>query len=163
MIFFFVDERKMGVPEKADLNRNMEECLGGVEFAEDIMVFIERSAMADHDVFVDDHRALLQFAEITHVLFRDVISGPVNGRRSDGIECLHCVQSADSLIMISPYGGDRFEKPDFLDGLIRRCAVADQISKEKVMIDFAFLSEFKEGQEGLHVSVNIRKNEITHG
>jgi len=141
----------------------MEERFGCIEFAEDVMVFIERSPMADQDVFVDDHRSLLQLAEITHVLFGDVISCPVNGRGSDRIECLHCVKPADGFVVIPPDRGYGLEEADSLDDLIRGCTITDQVSKKEVMVDFAVLCKLEEGQEGFHVAVNIRKNEISHG
>ena len=152
----------MGVSEKADLDRDMEECLGGVEFPENVMIFIERRPMADHDILVHDHRALLQFTEKAHILFCDMISCPVNGRRSDGIECLDCVQAADCFIVVSPYHGYGIEEADFLDDFVRRCSVADQIAEKEVMVDFAFLGEFEKGQESFHVSVYVGENEISH-
>ncbi len=65
--------------------------------------------------------------------------------------------------MIPSYHGDGLEEADSLDDLVRGGAVTDQIAKKEIVVDLVFLGEFEESQEGLHVSMNVCKNEISHG
>jgi len=98
----------------------------------------------------------------SHIFFGDVISCPVNGRGSNRVESLHRVKATDGLVVVASYRGNGLKEADSLDDLVRRCPVTNQISKEEVMIDFSFLCEFEEGQEGFHIPVNICENEISH-
>ena len=55
-----VNEGEMGVAEKAQGQLQVVEGFGRVELAENVVVLVERRAVADGELLVDDLRPLLQ-------------------------------------------------------------------------------------------------------
>ena len=148
--------------EKTDLGGEMEESLGCIELAEDVMIFIEWSAMTDGYVIIDLQRALFKSLEITAVFLQQIFFCPVNGRSSDRVKSLHAFEVADSLVMVSSDYRQRFHELYFLDDFICGCPIANQISEKYEVIDFALTGKFYDRKKGLQVAVDVCEDKISH-
>ncbi len=162
VIFLRVDKRKVSVAKKAEWSGHMSECLCGIEFAEDIVVFIKRCTVANQDMLMDSYRSLFQVAEVFHVFFPDVFLCPVNGCGRDWIKGLDRVMVTDSFIMVAPDYGKRFECAHLLDDFIGVRTVSDQVAEKNVVVDLSFLGKFQKNEQGFQVSVDIGEDQIAH-
>ena len=109
----------MSMPKEAYLCFDMEEGLCGIEFTEDVVIFIKRSSVTDGDILVNDLRALFEAFEVVQVALLEILLGPVYGRSGNGIECLDIVDLTDSFVVVSPDDGERFEELYLLDNFVR--------------------------------------------
>ena len=109
-----VDEGEVGVAEEADRRLDVGEGLGRVELAEDVVVLVERRAVADGDGILDDLGALLQPDQEVEVLAGDGLLGPEDGRRGDGIEGLDRIEAGDGLVVVAADDGQGLEGQDLV-------------------------------------------------
>lgn len=148
--------------EKAEGSGHMREGLCGIEFTEDVMVFIKRRPMAEQDMVMDGDRPFFQVTEVLHVFLFNIFLCPVDRSRRDRIKGLDRVMVADSFIMISPDYGKRLECAHFLDDLIGVRTVSDQVAEKNVVADLSSLGKFEKNKQGFQVSVDIGEYQITH-
>ena len=76
----------MGVAEKAEGRLEDVEGVGGVAVAEDVIVLVERRAVADRDGVVDDLRALPEPGEEVQVFPGDGLLGPEMAAAAIGLK-----------------------------------------------------------------------------
>src|SRR4030042_285695 len=162
-VFLHVDEGEMSMAEKAERSLDMVEGLGGVKLPEDIVVLVERRAVADGDRVVEELRTLLLAEEVIVVLLQNFLFGPENSRGGDGVERLDGVQAADGFVVVSADHGQGLQGLDPLDDLVGRSSIADHVAEEDVVVNLLLLDKLEHGQESFLVPVDVGEGKVAHG
>ena len=125
------DDREVRVAEQAQRPARRIERAAGVVGVEDVVVLVERRAVADLDRVVDRHGPLRQRAQVLAVLGRERLEGPLRREPRDVVERAAVVDPARGLVVIAANDRERIQRAHAIDDRVRLGAVADQIAEHE--------------------------------
>ena len=147
------------MPEQAQLTLARVHRALRVVGVEDVVVLVERRAVADFDAVVDHHRPGRQCAQVLAVVVGQRLAGPHRGVFRDLVEVAGVVDAAGRLVVVAADDGDRAQPANAIDDAVGLAAVADEIAEHQQAIPAA-LDRGKDGLERVEVRVDVGEDKI---